>query len=195
MDEHICKDGLPTYQSLRPQVLRVLSDGVKRTPKEIADCLAERLGWDESLKALLPTKIEMSRFRYVERTIQALWALEVCHLVEKDDIGAYAITETGRKVDQEEHDCLMDDYFEKYDQWKKKKYTSRLDNASAVEEKVVFEAISDDACRELVKQLQRQAEEHNQSVRDQLRHKLQSKGATFFEHVALDLLIALGVGG
>ena len=180
---------VPTIDDFRPAVLRVLSDGKKRSLGDLCGVVADHLGMSEELRS---ERIPSGQQRYVNRIAWACSGLTQAGLLRRPKRGWYEITGDGRQVDARslssytERDMLEWPLWAAYQQEiadRKKEPTPRIGEHSGPSEV------------DPVETLENGVEEFNAKVETDLRRALQDASPDFFEKAVIELLWAMGYGG
>lgn len=182
---------IPDYQTFLKPLLELTRDRQEHSLKEAYEHLAAHFGLSEEAKAeLLPSGRQE---RYKNRIGWARTYLTKASLLETTRRGHFRITERGLEELREHGDEISTPYLKKYDEFRAfqtpRSASSDADDTTAASGSA---AGSDETPEEAIEQAMG---ELNAQLADELLESLQQTSSSYFEHVVVDLLVAMGYGG
>lgn len=186
---------VPDYQTLmRPVLGLVLNNETKAL--EVIDKIAAQLDLtDEEREERLPsgqTTVLSSRVHW------AITYMAQADLVKRVRRGVVVATDRGRQVfrdNPERIDNTVLSKFEEFRAFKERSKASKRPKADADELVIDLATASDEAETTPEERIDSAAEELSAALRDELLTRIISAEPTFFEHVIIDLMLAMGYGG
>lgn len=186
---------IPDYQTLMRPVLEIVQD-VETPTKQIIEDIARRLNLSpEDIEETIPsgrTSLLANRVHWaVTYMVQA-------GLLERPRRGVVISTARGRKALQEHPERIDNTVLSKFREFRAFKERSRhsrdqrksdSDGAAMVSQKNGVEGATPEERMELA------ADEVNVVLRQELLSRIVSAPPTFFEHLIVDLMLAMGYGG
>lgn len=182
---------IPDYQSFMKPLLELTSDRKEHSLKEAYERLAEHFALSDEAKAeLLPSGRQE---RYKNRIGWARTYLTKAGLVETTRRGSFRITERGLEELREHGDEISTPYLKKYDEFRAfqtpRSTSSDTDDATAASGSARGSAETPEEA------IEQAMGELNAQLADELLESLQQTSPSYFEHVVVDLLVAMGYGG
>jgi restriction system protein len=182
---------VPGYQDLMLPLLKLTADGKEHSISEALEVLAERMQIsEEDQNELLPSGTQT---RYYNRLCWAVSYLEKSLLLEKTARGRFKIAPRGLDVLREPPERIDNsflDRFPEYREFKAKKAPTTPSTDGATEElgdeldKITPEERLEGAYKEL-----------RESLAGELLIRVRQGSPKFFEHLVVDVLVAMGYGG
>lgn len=186
------KDGMPTYDSFYPYILKVLEDGKEKNKATIIKEVAIFLRVPEEIINIKYPNYPTSQGVFFSRLSFTLSDLYKAAAIERPRRAVYRITEKGLNLLATYGDGLTKDIlkeqkeFKKYEaELKTRNEKDQIPESIETEEEPVDERLQ---IEELVKKV-------NNEVATELLDKIRSTNPYFFEKLVLDLLEKMGYGG
>ena len=180
------------YQDLMLPLLQIASDGLEHGVAEAMEVLAQRLDISETDRdEMLPSGTQT---RFYNRMTWALTYLAKSRLLEKSGRGRFRITQRGTDVlatNPARIDNAFLDQFAEYRLFKTKRASAAVETrqASANASMVVEPTVTPD------ERLDAAHRELREEVADDLLQRVRGGTPRFFEHLVVDVLVAMGYGG
>jgi restriction system protein len=177
---------VPGYQDLMLPLLQLAADGQERTSADLRETLAERMQVSLEDQADL---LESGRPRFANRVAWALIYLVKALLLEKTARDCYRIGPRGLEVLRERPERIDNAFLKRYPE-----YQAFVENRpkpgspAAVHEIGPPESTPEEQLEGAYRKLR-------QSLADDLLKRTRGGSARFFEHLVVDLLVAMGYGG
>jgi restriction system protein len=182
---------VPGYQQFMLPLLRVASDGKEHSLASAVATLADQLKLsDEDREAVIPS----GQTRLYNRVAWAVTYLGKSLLLEKTGRGRFKIAPRGAealKKNPSRIDNKFLDQFPEYQAFKAKK----IAKLAAVVGKSDGDAETVDPDITPDEQLDAAYKELRETLADELLHRVRTGTPKFFEHLVVDLLVAMGYGG
>jgi restriction system protein len=182
---------IPGYQDFMLPLLRIAADGQEHTVTEAMDVLARQMNINQvDRDVLLPSGTQT---RFYNRVTWALTYLTKSLLLEKPARGRFRIAPRGQAVLTKNPLRIDNTFLEQFSEYKafktkKNKVASDkgADHVPVVEEEpdITPHERLDAAYREL-----------RETLADDLIERVRASSPSFFEHLVVDLLVAMGYGG
>jgi restriction system protein len=170
-------------------LLKLAEDGRERSLREAMPVLAEQMQLSEQdQNELLPSGTQT---KFLNRVNWAMSYLTKSLLLERPRRGRFCITERGRSVLREQPMRVDNAYLERFPEYIefKTKRVSTDGDAPGVTEPAVDSSITPD------EQLDAAYRELREALADDLLAKVRASDPKFFEHLVVDVLVAMGYGG
>ncbi|KYG79504.1 restriction endonuclease [Roseivirga seohaensis] len=180
---------IPDYQTLMLPVLKSSANGEISTSEVIDDLAEEYSLTQEEREELLPSGRQTT---FSNRVHWAKGYLKQANLVQYTKRGYFTITEDGRRVlanAPQKIDNKFLEQFEAFQEFKSRRGT-RTDNSNEIEKSNVIEASStpDELLRSSHQTI-------TDTLADELLSRIREAKPILFEHVVVQLLLAMGYGG
>lgn len=183
---------IPDYQAFMRPLLALASDGAEHSLKEAHGRLADEFGLSaEARSELLPSGRQE---RYKNRIGWARTYLTKAGLLETTRRGHFRITDRGQAELRDHGDEISTPYLKKYDEFREFQAPSSAGsgNAAAGGDRHQANTASTGTPEEAIEQA---IGELHAQLADELLVALQQTSPTYFEHIVIDLLVAMGYGG
>lgn len=176
--------GIPEYQDLMGPLLHLAGDKERHSLREAIQQLADQFDLDEEERTkLLPSGTQPV---FENRVGWAKTYLKKAGLLRYPERGSFEITERGLKVLERDPDRIDNDYLKRFEAFQEFRRAS--DSSGEPEE------IEEEHKTPLEK-----LEDAHQALEDELKaevlDELRRVDPTRFEHIVIDLLVAMGYGG
>lgn len=180
---------VPGYQEFMLPLLRIAGDGKEHSLSEAVVTLAEQMRIsEEDRNALLPS----GQTRVYNRVAWAVTYLSKSVLIEKTARGRFKVAPRGIDVLKNNPGRIDNKYLTQFPEYqafkaKKKKPPADVganDGDAGVEDDITPDERLDIAYKEL-----------RETLADELLHHVRAGTPKFFEHLVVDLLVAMGYGG
>jgi len=177
---------IPKYHQFMRPILDLMRDNQIYARKSIYQNLAK---WakltDEEMQQLLASGRQLV---YINRISWALTYLKKANLIESPERGNYQISETGKKVLQENPSVIDAHYLQQFDTFNDFNHHP-LDSNTGV-------LASDDQTDETPQDLMEHSDQIlTEALADELLSEILNQPPDFFEKLVVDLLVAMGYGG
>ncbi len=183
---------VPGYQEFMLPLLRIASDGKEHSVTEAMATLAEQMRIsDEDRDALLPSG---TMTRYYNRVTWAVVYLSKSLLIEKTGRGRFKIAPRGVNVLQQNPLRIDNKFLEQFAEYQAFK-TKKKAKIAVVVGTTTGEVGTDDSDITPDEQLDVAYKELRETLADDLLHRVRAGTPKFFEHLVVDLLVAMGYGG
>ena len=184
--------GVPGYQEFMLPLVEIAADGNEHYVADALNTIADRFGLTEADKEiLLPSGAQT---RLYNRVTWAVTYLSKSLLIEKTGRGRFRITERGKSVLADKPNRIDNKYLERFDEYrifKTKKGNKEIaefdhiaSNHAVDDSDVTPDELIDSAYKEL-----------RGTLADELLQRVRSGSPKFFEHLVVDVLVAMGYGG
>ncbi len=176
---------LPKYYEMHKPFLEYLSDGKEHKLKELKQYVSKQLHLTESqLAEMLPSGRQTV---FDNRIGWARTYLKKAGLIESPSRAAFAITEEGAKVLEDNPEVIDVDYLMRYEKFQE--FQGILNPSAEDKGKVIEEndETPDDIFEEAFKKI-------NRSLQDELLNEVMKLSPRAFEKLALDLMAKMGYG-
>src|SRR5258706_11401371 len=183
---------VPGYQEFMLPLLRIASDGKEHSVTEARATLAEQMRIsDEDRDALFPSG---TMPRYYNRVTWAVVYLSKSLLIEKTGRGRFKIAPRGVNVLQQNPLRIDNKFLEQFAEYQAFK-TKKKAKIAVVVGTTTGEVGTDDSDITPDEQLDVAYKELRETLADDLLHRVRAGTPKFFEHLVVDLLVAMGYGG
>jgi restriction system protein len=183
---------VPGYQEFMLPLLRIASDGKEHSVPETMATLAEQMKiGDEDRDAILPSG---TMTRYYNRVTWAVVYLSKSLLIQKTGRGRFTIASRGIEVLKQNPVRIDNKFLEQFPEYlafktkKKEKIAVAVGMTSA-------DADTGDSDITPDEQLDVAYKELRETLADELLQRVRAGTPKFFEHLVVDLLVAMGYGG
>jgi restriction system protein len=183
---------VPGYQEFMLPLLRIASDGREHTVAEAMTTLAEQFNIsDADREQSLPSGTQT---RFYNRVTWALTYLSKSLLTVKSGRGRFTITLRGRDVLAESPRHIDNKFLERFVEYVAFKNKKSRKNGKRVGDDDPIDVIDD---RDITpdERLDAAYKELRATIADELLHRVRTGSPKFFEHLVVDLLVAMGYGG
>lgn len=182
---------VPDYQAYMTPLLQLLSDGQARHINDIADQLARhfRLS-DADLQDMIPSG---KKSRHVDRVGWAATYLKQAALLEKPARGWYTLTEAGYQTVRS-RDTVNTEYlwrFPAFVEFQTRKRGNGVE--TSLNENAMFDQVHEQRTPE--ENIQAGYRTLHATLAAELLERVKQEPPDFFEHLVVDLLVAMGYGG
>jgi restriction system protein len=183
---------VPGYQDLMLPLLKLAADGNEHKTSDAMEALAQQLGVTEQEQELmLPSG---SQTRYYNRLTWAVTYLTKSLLLDKTGRGKFKIAPRGLQVLQQNppriNNALLEQFAEyKAFKTKKNKAKAAISDAHDGQAGEIDPDVTPD------EQLDAAYKELQETLADELLGRVRKSTPKFFEHLVVDLLVAMGYGG
>lgn len=183
--------GIPDYQAFMTPLLVLASDRQEHSLGEAHEHLAEHFGLsDDDKSELLPSGRQE---RYKNRIGWARTYLTKAGLLETTRRGHFRLTQRGLEELEAHRDEISTPYLKKFDEFREFQAPNASSPSAAEPTTATGNAnVSTDTPEEAIEQ---SITELNAQLADELLEALQQTSPSYFEHVVVDLLVAMGYGG
>jgi restriction system protein len=178
---------IPDYQTLMRPVLDCAAKGEVRIG-DIIDGLADRFGLTDHERAeMLPSG---KQARFANRVHWAKSYLKQAGLVKPTRRAHFIITDRGKAALSDVRAVINKDFLEQFDEFKEfqKRQREAGPEASAISDEPAATATPDEVVREAHQKI-------NAALSAELIDRVRESSPTFFEHMIVELLLAMGYGG
>lgn len=182
---------VPGYQEFMLPLLKITSDGQVHTGADVTETLAQLMDISETDRGIV---LASGQMRFNNRVAWAITHLYKSQLLEKLGRGRFKITPRGFEVLKKNPARIDNHFLEQFDEYRafktKKNKTVVIaagdadENAEFPEPDVTPDERLDGAYKEL-----------RETLADDLLDRVRSSSPKFFEHLVVDLLVAMGYGG
>lgn len=188
------KDGIPTYDSLIPYILKVLENGEETTTSTISKKAIQFLKIPDEIQNIKYPKYPNSDGVLVNRFSFALSDLFKADAVARPNRGIYEITDSGISLLNEYGDQLNKKVLKKQPAYIKymQEMNERNKLAGLNETDELFAEEDEINPRKKIDEL---ATNLNNEVATELLNKIRNSDPYFFERLVVDLLVAMGYSG
>ncbi len=183
---------VPGYQEFMLPILKLAGDSREHTVSEAMETLARQLQISEADRDILLPSGKQTRF--YNRVIWAVTYLYKSRLVEKVGRGRFKVAPRGLEVLTKNPGRIDNAFVEQFDEFRAFKTRKSKDvpsgkgdtaeNTEVAEADVTPDERLDAAYKEL-----------RETLADDLLDRVRSSSPKFFEHLVVDLLVAMGYGG
>lgn len=183
---------IPGYQDFMLPLLRFASDGREHSFADAMDTLAEQLGLSESeQEIMLPSG---SQTQYYNRITWAVWYLTKSLLLKKVGRGKFTIAPRGLEVIKQNPTRVDNSFLEQFPEYKAFKTKKNKANAAIA---IADDGTSTDANLGITpdEQIDVAYKDLRETLADELLGRVRTSTPKFFEHLVVDLLVAMGYGG
>lgn len=188
------KDGIPTYDSLIPYILKVLENGEETTTSTISKKTIQFLTIPDEIRNIKYPKYPTSEGVLINRFSFALSDLFKADAVARPNRGVYQITDLGIALLKEYGDQLNKKilkkqlafikYMQEMDERNKLAGLNETDDSLSEDDEINSRTKIDELTTNL-----------NNEVATELLSKIRNSNPYFFEHLVVDLLVAMGYSG
>jgi restriction system protein len=184
---------VPDFQTLMLPVLREFADGVEHAPKDIRQRVADRLQLtSEDIAEMVPSG---GQTRLANRVAWAHIYLKRAGLLASSRRGIYRITARGDEVLKSPPDKITMQFLEQYPEYRE----FRARQASAAPTAQAFSAgnveLDDVSVLTPDEQIKTGYQLYRTNLAAQLLERVLQASPRFFEHLVVELLVAMGYGG
>lgn len=183
---------VPGYQDFMLPLLRLASDGQEHTVTQAMETLARDMRISDTDQAtMLPSGTQT---RFYNRVTWAITYLSKSLLLQKVGRGRFRIAPRGVEVLRSRPDQIDNAFLEQFDEYRAFK-TKKNKKAIISEEQVGIpnDAVDPDVTPD--ERLDAAYKELRETLADDLLERVRASSAKFFEHLVVDLLVAMGYGG
>ncbi len=183
---------VPGYQEFMLPLLQIAADDSEHTVSEAMELLANRMQISESERdELLPSG---KQTRFYNRITWAITYLYKSMLLQKIDRGKFKISSRGQEILRTNPPRIDNSFLEQFEEFRafKSKKNKKPGLASAPTETGDTEPEPDVTPDE---RLDAAYKELRETLADDLLDRVRSSSPKFFEHLVVDLLVAMGYGG
>lgn len=182
---------VPGYQDFMLPLIRIASDGKDHTVHEAMDTLALQMKISAADRdALLPSGTQT---RFYNRVTWALTYLSKSLLIVKSGRGRFKISARGLDILKTNPPCIDNSFLEQFPEYQafKTKKREKLGDSDTVAASTVEKEseITPD------EQLDAAYKELRGTLADELLQRVRACTPKFFEHLVVDMLVAMGYGG
>lgn len=182
---------VPGYQEFMLPLLRVARDGKEHSLAEAVTTLARQMKIsEEERNALLPS----GQTRVYNRVAWAVTYLSKSMLIEKTARGRFRIAPRGVDVLKKDPARIDNKYLTQFPEFQAFK-TKKREKLAAVVGTKEGDAGTEDPDITPDEQLHFAYKELRETLADELLHHVRAGTPKFFEHLVIDLLVAMGYGG
>lgn len=193
-------NGLPTWDSFIPYILKVLNNGEEATRKVIVNRILNYLDIPIELRNLVYSEEENSQGVLYNRIGFALTDLYKANAIIRPKRAVYQMTEKGRLLLQKYEDTLTTDILKKQPEYiaytEELNRKNKLSQDNSTDRNEVSLKInnfdSGESSQEIVEKL---INERNNEVEIELLNKLRETDPNFFEQLVIKLLDTMGYSG
>lgn len=179
---------IPDYQTLMLPILRLAAER-ELSNKECVSLIADKFGLNQDEREqLLPSGKQTTVFN---RFHWAASYLVQARLLERPRRGVIVATGIGRQVLSQNPEKIDNNFLTKFDSFKEFRQRSgqTRENQETYQADIDAESATPEEKIDISYQLM------NSTLREELLTRLASSDPTFFEHLIIDLMIAMGYGG
>jgi len=181
---------VPGYQEFMLPVLRIAGDGKEHTVPEAMMTLADQMKIsDQDREVLLPSG---TMTRFYNRVTWAIVYLSKSLLVERTGRGRFKIAPRGVDVLQKNPTHIDHKFLGQFAEYRAFKAKKNTTNPASV---AIADVDVEDANATPDEQLDSAYKELRETLADELLHRVRVGSPKFFEHLVVDLLVAMGYGG
>ena len=180
---------VPGYQEFMLPLLKLTADSGEHRIAEVMETLAAEFDLTEEDQALMLSSGTQSRF--YNRVTWAITYLAKSLLLEKTGRGRFRITQRGREVLSQQPAAIDNAFlsqFEEFVAFKNKSNKNDADLDPMVRSTPEKEVTPDERIEEAYRELR-------EALADDLLTRVRSGSPKFFEHLVVDVLVAMGYGG
>jgi len=180
---------VPGYQEFMLPLVKFASDGKEHTAVEAMDSIAASMGIGEDDRE---RRLPSGKTYYYDRIAWAITYLAKAMLLERSARGKFRITERGQKVPASNPKKLDTSFLKQYSEFRAFHSRPATKDSASVGEKTAGEeaaAITPD------ERLETAYRELRETLADDLLERVRAGSPSFFEHLVVDLLVAMGYGG
>lgn len=183
---------IPGYQDFMLPLVQLAADGREHKISDAMEALARQIGISaQEQELMLPSGMQT---RYYNRITWAVTYLTKSLLLEKSGRGRFKIAARGLDVLKQNPPRVDNAFLEQFPEYqafktKKNKAKSAIATAGEVEPDNVNNDITPD------EQLDAAYKELRETLADELLGRVRAGTPKFFEHLVVDLLVAMGYGG
>ncbi len=182
---------VPDYQSFMLPLLRLASDGSEYTIAEAIERLAAEMNISEEDQAeLLPSGTQT---RMYNRVTWAATYLTKSHLLEKPARGRLRISQRGRDVLRQNPPSINNAFLEQFEEFRT--FRTKRAKSGDAQVGVPSDSVSDEQDITPDERLDGAYKELRETLADDLLQRVRAGSPKFFEHLVVDLLVAMGYGG
>jgi restriction system protein len=181
---------LPGYQVFMLPLLRIVGDGKEHSVSEAMTTLAAEMRLSEADRdALLPSGTQT---RFYNRVTWATTYLSKSLLTEKTGRGRFKIAPRGIEVLKKNPPHIDNKFLEQFPEYLAFK-SKKKEKISPGE--TIGDVVAEDLGITPDEQLDIAYKELRETLADELLHRVRAGTPKFFEHLVVDLLVAMGYGG
>lgn len=185
---------VPEFNEIKAPAMRFFADGKPHRVSEVYDVLAKHFNLTEQdLNEVLPSGTQR---RWHNRANWACYDLFRAGLLERPKRGLYVITETGRKVAEQKPKLIDRDFLMQFPQF------VEFAQASGPKKEVKDDTVKTDQETDSVTKSKTPEEligsayeELHSTLRNEVLDLVKKMDPFLFEHLVIDLLVAMGYGG
>ena len=186
---------IPEFNEIKAPAIQFFADGKQHKVSEVYEVLAKHFNLTEQeLNEILPSGVQR---RWHNRANWACYDLYRAGLLDRPKRGLYVITENGRKVAEQKPKVIDRDFLMQFPQFVAfaqatgTRKTAR-DDQKSVEEDSSGPTAKNTTPEELIGTAN---EELHETLRKDLLELVKKMDPFLFEHLVIDLLVAMGYGG
>ena len=183
---------VPGYQDFMLPLLKIASDGNEHSTTEAMATLAEQMKISEMDRDSLLPSGTMTRF--YNRVTWAVVYLSKSLIISKTGRGRFKIAARGFEVLKQNPPRIDNKFLEQFSEYKEFK-TKKKQKLAAVVGTDTDDTGADDPGITPDEQLDVAYKELRETLADDLLHRVRAGTPKFFEHLIVDLLVAMGYGG
>lgn len=182
---------IPGYQDFMLPLLRIAADGQEHTVSEAMDTLAEKMNIsDLDRDTLLPSGTQT---RFYNRVTWAITYLTKSLLLEKPGRGRFRIAPRGQAILAKNPSRMDNAFLEQFPEYRA--FKSKKNKVAASEGMKEPTATDEEPDVTPHERLDAAYKELRETLADDLLERVRVSSAKFFEHLVVDLLVAMGYGG
>ena len=178
---------IPDYQALMRPVLECAKDGEVRI-SNVVDWLTNRFELSEQEQKELVSSGKQTRF--ANRVHWAKTYLKQAGLVTQTKWAHFIITDRGRAALADTGTTINNAYLEQFEEFKE--FQTRTHDVDAPNDATVIEASSTATPDEMLREAHMRV---NTALSAELLNRIRNVSPVFFEHLIVELLLAMGYGG
>jgi restriction system protein len=185
---------IPEFNEIKAPAMQFFSDGKPHKLSEVYDILGKHFNLtEEELNEILPSGIQR---RWHNRANWACYDLYRAGLLDRPKKGLYVITETGRKVAEQNPKMIDRDFLMKFPQFVEFAQTTGTKKLEKNGQKIIDSESELLAKNETPEELIGTAyEQLHGTLRKEILELVKKMDPYRFEHLVVDLLVAMGYGG
>ena len=185
---------IPEFNEIKAPAMQIFADGKPHKVPEIYDVLAKHFNLtEEELNEVLPSGTQR---RWHNRANWACYDLYRAGLLDRLKRGVYVITETGRKVAEQKPKIIDRDFLMQFPQFVEFAQTTGTRKTDKNDGKTLDHESDPTAKSKTPEELIGTAyEQLNAALRKEVLDLVKKMDPFLFEHLVVDLLVAMGYGG
>lgn len=181
---------IPTYDEFYRDILDAIQDGEIHSISEIRKIIAENRQFTQvDLEELLPSGKQTV---FSNRVSWATFYLRKAGLVIRPSRGKFKLSQSGKEVQQNQPITLNNDYLMNYDSFADFMNHNSADTGVNEAAEPAISIVTPQTPQDIIAKAYQQI---SSSLADDLMQEILNQSPTFFEHLVVKLLVAMGYGG